>query len=125
MALLTLGKPIELATNGLWLPKYEDMIPLFLKVHITDYGTKNDWVRVRYGTLHNVNVIKWLRYFDRNADPNWTVEQAYEYGYNRCCLSQANVVGDRVYGCCLAESLTRHFGFWTQNRPRSPLDLSG
>jgi hypothetical protein len=108
-AILTLiDKPIELATNGLWLPKYQDMISLFKAVHITDYGDKNRWATSFYGMLSNVNILHWSRYFDREGDPHWTPEQARELGYNRCCLSQANVVGDRVFGCCVVEAIVRH-----------------
>ena len=103
-----IDKPLELATNGLWLPKYQDMIPLFLKVHITDYGDKNKWVIRRYGHLPQVNVISWSRYYSRDDDPHWLPSEARRLGYECCPLSQANIVGARVYGCCLAEALTRH-----------------
>jgi len=103
-----IDKPIELATNGLWLPRYQDMIPLFLKVHITDYGDKNKWVIMRYGHLPQINVISWGRYYSRTDDPHWSPAEARRLGYDRCPLSQANIVGDRVYGCCLSEAITRH-----------------
>lgn len=105
-----IDKPLELATNGLWLPKYQDMIPLFKVVHITDYGDRNAWVLRRYGNLPNVNVIVWVNgFYDRNVNPNWTYEEAADV-YNHCCRSMAVVCSDRVYGCGEAESLTRHLG---------------
>ena len=108
--LAAVPKPIELATNGLWLPKYQDMIPLFKKIHITDYGEKNKWVILRYVNEPNVNVLTWDRYYSRDDDPNWNFEDAHRFGYDICALSQANIVGDRVYGCCVSEAICRHNG---------------
>jgi len=106
MILNRMHRPIELATNGLLLHKYEDMIPLFKTIHITIYPNINDEPIARYRDLPNVNIINQEHFYDPFCDPDYTVEQG-QAAYDACCRAQINVANDKVYGCCVAETLER------------------
>lgn len=101
-----MAKPIELATNGIRLVEYEDMVPMFAKIHITEYPGVNDEAVQRFRRYPNVNIITLQRIYDVALDPNWTVEQGQQ-AYDHCCRAQINVCNDKVYGCCMAETLER------------------
>lgn len=101
-----MNRPIELATNGLRLHEYEDMVPLFKRVHITDYGKTNRQAIERFRSYPNVNIITLSTIFDPYLDPNFTVEQGWQ-AYEHCCRAQVNVCNDLVYGCCMADVIER------------------
>lgn len=99
-------RPIELATNGLLLQQYEDLVPRFAVVHITIYPGVNDAAVAHFRRYSNVNIISLERIYDVTLDPHWTVEQGRQ-AYDRCCRAQVNVCNDKVYGCCMAEVIER------------------
>ena len=104
-----MGRPIELATNGILLHRHESIIPKCWKIHLTPYPGVNDEAVTKYGQLPNMNLISINVWFDPFLDPNYTDREA-RLVYDNCCHVQVNVHGDVVYPCCQAETFERVLG---------------
>lgn len=104
-----MNRPIELATNGIRLHEYSDLVPRFSRIHITDYGETNKKAIDEFGSRPNVNIITLRKKFDPYLDPKYTVRQGWQ-AYENCCRAQVNVCHGQVYGCCMAEVIERRLG---------------
>jgi hypothetical protein len=107
--IMDLGKPVELGTNGLLLPRHEWLFdePRVRAIHVSVYPEINDYIIERYKGQSKLNCIKFRSWFDAFYDPKYSPEDALAL-YNSCPCTLATVVGRKVYGCGTAEPLERH-----------------
>lgn len=109
-AILTrLGRPIDMNTNGLLLSQYKDIIPDIEMISITTYPGVNDKVIAEYRDLPNVNIIDRIYWYDLNQDPDWDYQRASR-AFDQCVFRQINITGQKVYGCCMGETIARVYG---------------
>lgn len=96
-----------LSTNGTLLKRLSDkMLRFFATVRITHYPNFNDEIVEEYGKFPNVNIQGGAfmdnPYVDPNI-PNEIAKEIYQKHY------QVRIVGKKIYTCCIAEGIERHY----------------
>ena len=106
--LLARGFPVQVKTNGLALPLYDDALVDRLDVRLQHYPGENDAVARCYGDRPGVEVKAFRGWWDPNRDPDLDERAARRVRLN--CSVEMRVYGDRLYSCCVSEGIERHSG---------------
>lgn len=96
-------------TNGLLVPRFRQGHPeVFerLRWDIQEYPGFNDEALAEVGDLPNVRVKPFRPFWNPYRDPN--LDEVLARKVRGACLYHVRIVGDRLYNCCLAESIERN-----------------
>jgi hypothetical protein len=101
---------VHILTNGRLMPRYRSRHPkLFgqLRWVVQEYPGFNDNVLAELAGLQNVHVRGYRPFWDPYRDPD--LDEALARKIRAQCIHQVRIIGDRLYNCCLAESIERYY----------------
>jgi hypothetical protein len=99
--------PITVMTNGALLDTLSPWLIATVYWEISEYPGFNDEQVRRYRDLANVTIKPARPFWDPYRDPD--LDEATARLVRVKCLYQARVLGRRLYGCCLSESIERYY----------------
>lgn len=99
--------PVVVMSNGALLDTVATDLMEGVHWEVTEYPSFNDVQVRRYRTRANVKINHARTFWDPYRDPN--LDEATARAVRVKCLHQARVLGRRLYGCCLSESIERYY----------------
>jgi organic radical activating enzyme len=101
-------KRIVVWTNGKLLFSLDPALLSRLKFVVTIYPGFNDEAARVFSDHKNIHWRKSKTFWDPYQDPNLCEEEARK-AFQNCRFRKVRVVGTRLYNCCIAESIERHY----------------
>lgn len=111
-AIQSYGWEVEVATNGSLLHTIPDSIlDSLIAIKISDYHKRNALAVSQYRGRHNVHIINSLEVWrDPEAEADISLSELDGHiAYWRCPMGTIKVCNWKVWDCCAAEAIERHF----------------